>query len=137
MQNRDTAQDPVHLAREEQVNEYIDNYNSRERNRGSSSADLNSFSESFFFVNLLIDDALGGEAENIRAVASQPRRRPREPRRRPRMTPEQRAAYEEAERIADMKFYMLQIYKIIKPVVVCICLSILWVKISMAGSDYR
>ncbi|KAG0317023.1 hypothetical protein BGZ99_006553 [Dissophora globulifera] len=36
-----------------------------------------------------------------------------------------------------MKFYMLQIYKIIKPVVVCICLSILWVKISMAGSDYR
>ncbi|KAG0239112.1 hypothetical protein BGX31_003018 [Mortierella sp. GBA43] len=53
------------------------------------------------------------------------------------MTPEQQAAYEEAERIADMKFYMLQIYKIIKPVVVCICLSILWVKISMAGSDYR
>ncbi|KAF9185513.1 hypothetical protein BGZ51_002635 [Haplosporangium sp. Z 767] len=36
-----------------------------------------------------------------------------------------------------MKFYMLQIYKIIKPVVMCICLSILWVKISMAGSDYR
>ncbi|KAF9362169.1 Presenilin-1 [Mortierella sp. NVP85] len=83
------------------------------------------------------DDPLGGEADNIRAVANQPRRRPREPRRRPRMTPEQRAAYEEAERIADMKFYMLQIYKIIKPVVVCICLSILWVKISMAGSDYR
>jgi presenilin 1 len=53
------------------------------------------------------------------------------------LTPEQRAAYEEAERIADMKFYMLQIYKIIKPVVICICLSILWVKISMAGSDYR
>ncbi|KAG0341805.1 Presenilin-1 [Podila horticola] len=53
------------------------------------------------------------------------------------MTPEQRAAFEEAERIADMKFYMLQIYKIIKPVVVCIFLSILWVKVSMAGSDYR
>ncbi|KAF9322157.1 hypothetical protein BG003_005320 [Podila horticola] len=50
------------------------------------------------------------------------------------MTPEQRAAFEEAERIADMKFYMLQIYKIIKPVVVCIFLSILWVKVSMAGN---
>ncbi|KAF9914847.1 hypothetical protein BX616_007443 [Lobosporangium transversale] len=82
-------------------------------------------------------NVLGEEAENVRAVANQPRRRPREPRRRPQLTPEQRAAYEEAERIADMKFYMLQIYKIIKPVVVCICLSILWVKISMAGSDYR
>ncbi|KAG0206936.1 Presenilin-1 [Mortierella sp. GBA30] len=83
------------------------------------------------------NDPLGSEAENVRATANRPRRRPREPRRRPRLTPEQRAAYEEAERIADMKFYMLQIYKIIKPVVVCICLSILWVKISMAGSDYR
>ncbi|KAG0303970.1 hypothetical protein BGZ98_006065, partial [Dissophora globulifera] len=83
------------------------------------------------------NDGLGGEADNVRAVANQPRRRPREPRRRPRLTAEQQAAYEEAERIADMKFYMLQIYKIIKPVVVCICLSILWVKISMAGSDYR
>ncbi|KAG0371422.1 Presenilin-1 [Mortierella sp. AD032] len=82
-------------------------------------------------------EVLGEEGENIRATADRPRRRPREPRRRPRLTPEQRAAYEEAERIADMKFYMLQIYKIIKPVVVCICLSILWVKISMAGSDYR
>ncbi|KAF9933164.1 hypothetical protein FBU30_006330 [Linnemannia zychae] len=82
-------------------------------------------------------DGLGEEGDNIRATANRPRRRPREPRRRPRLTPEQRAAYEEAERIADMKFYMLQIYKIIKPVVVCICLSILWVKISMAGSDYR
>ena len=84
-----------------------------------------------------IGEALDNEGENIRATANRPRRRPREPRRRPRLTPEQRAAYEEAERIADMKFYMLQIYKIIKPVVVCICLSILWVKISMAGSDYR
>ncbi|KAF9993122.1 Presenilin-1, partial [Entomortierella chlamydospora] len=83
------------------------------------------------------NDLLGSEAENVRAIANQPRRRPREPRRRPRLTPEQRAAYEEAERIADMKFYMLQVYKIIKPVVVCICLSILWVKISLAGSDYR
>ncbi|KAF9911742.1 hypothetical protein EC991_002470 [Linnemannia zychae] len=82
-------------------------------------------------------EVLGDEGDNIRATANRPRRRPREPRRRPRLTPEQRAAYEEAERIADMKFYMLQIYKIIKPVVVCICLSILWVKISMAGSDYR
>ncbi|KAF8936841.1 Presenilin-1 [Haplosporangium gracile] len=82
-------------------------------------------------------EVLGDEGENIRATANRPRRRPREPRRRPRLTPEQRAAYEEAERIADMKFYMLQIYKIIKPVVVCICLSVLWVKISMAGSDYR
>ncbi|KAF9360759.1 Presenilin-1 [Mortierella sp. AD094] len=36
-----------------------------------------------------------------------------------------------------MKFYMMQVYKIIKPVVICICLSILWVKISLAGSDYR
>ncbi|KAG0290670.1 hypothetical protein BGZ96_005883 [Linnemannia gamsii] len=82
-------------------------------------------------------EVLGDEGENIRATANRPRRRPREPVRRPRLTPEQRAAYAEAERIADMKFYMLQIYKIIKPVVVCICLSILWVKISMAGSDYR
>ncbi|KAG0266658.1 Presenilin-1 [Mortierella polycephala] len=83
------------------------------------------------------NDPLGDEAENVRATANRPRRRPQEPQRRPRLTPEQRAAYEEAERIADMKFYMLQIYKIIKPVVMCICLSILWVKISMAGSDYR
>ncbi|KAF9576354.1 Presenilin-1 [Mortierella alpina] len=80
---------------------------------------------------------LGEEAENVRATANRPRRRPREPRRRPQLTPEQRAAYEEAERIADMKFYMLQIYKIIKPVVVCIVLSIVWVKISLGGSDYR
>ncbi|CAO3575213.1 unnamed protein product [Mortierella alpina] len=80
---------------------------------------------------------LDEEAENVRATANRPRRRPREPRRRPQLTPEQRAAYEEAERIADMKFYMLQIYKIIKPVVVCIVLSIIWVKISLGGSDYR
>lgn len=79
----------------------------------------------------------GVNPEDLRAIADRPRRRPREPRQRPRMTPEQRAAFEEAERIADMKFYMLQIYKIIKPVVVCIFLSILWVKVSMAGSDYR
>ncbi|KAG0098666.1 hypothetical protein BGZ93_010803 [Podila epicladia] len=79
----------------------------------------------------------GASPEDLRAIADRPRRRPREPRQRPRMTPEQRAAFEEAERIADMKFYMLQIYKIIKPVVMCIFLSILWVKVSMAGSDYR
>ncbi|KAF9425618.1 Presenilin-1, partial [Podila epigama] len=81
--------------------------------------------------------APGVSPEDLGAIANRPRRRPREPRPRPRLTPEERAALEEAERIADMKFYMLQIYKIIKPVVVCICLSILWVKISMAGSDYR
>ncbi|KAF9383236.1 Presenilin-1 [Podila verticillata] len=82
-------------------------------------------------------ETTGASPEDLRAIADRPRRRPREPRQRPRMTPEQRAAFEEAERIADMKFYMLQIYKIIKPVVVCIFLSILWVKVSMAGSDYR
>ncbi|KAG0231843.1 hypothetical protein BGW42_008592 [Actinomortierella wolfii] len=85
----------------------------------------------------LADDPLGPERDRIHETANRPRRRPQEPRRRPRLTPEQIAAYEEAERIADMKFYMLQVYKIIKPVVICICLSILWVKISMAGSDYR
>ncbi|KAF9957890.1 Presenilin-1 [Mortierella alpina] len=85
----------------------------------------------------ITNSPLGDEAENVRATANRPRRRPREPRRRPQLTPEQRAAYEEAERIADMKFYMLQIYKIIKPVVVCIVLSIVWVKISLGGSDYR
>ncbi|KAG0263864.1 Presenilin-1 [Actinomortierella ambigua] len=86
----------------------------------------------------LTEDPLGPEGDRIRETANRPRRRPQEPpTRRPRLTPEQIAAYEEAERIADMKFYMLQVYKIIKPVVVCICLSILWVKISMAGSDYR
>ncbi|KAG9325774.1 hypothetical protein KVV02_003646 [Mortierella alpina] len=85
----------------------------------------------------IMNGPLGEEAENVRATANRPRRRPREPRRRPQLTAEQRAAYEEAERIADMKFYMLQIYKIIKPVVVCIVLSIVWVKISLGGSDYR
>ncbi|KAF9935560.1 Presenilin-1 [Mortierella alpina] len=85
----------------------------------------------------ITNGSLGEEAENVRATANRPRRRPREPRRRPQLTAEQRAAYEEAERIADMKFYMLQIYKIIKPVVVCIVLSIVWVKISLGGSDYR
>ncbi|KAF9978911.1 hypothetical protein BGZ73_008416 [Actinomortierella ambigua] len=89
-------------------------------------------------TTLAAEDPLGSEGDRIRETANRPRRRPQEaPRRRPRLTPEQIAAYEEAERIADMKFYMLQVYKIIKPVVVCICLSILWVKISMAGSDYR
>ena len=32
---------------------------------------------------------------------------------------------------------MQQIYQIVKPVICCILLSILWVKISMAGSDFR
>ncbi|OAD76597.1 hypothetical protein PHYBLDRAFT_185773 [Phycomyces blakesleeanus NRRL 1555(-)] len=37
----------------------------------------------------------------------------------------------------DLKFYMHQIYLIIKPVVVCIVLSIFWVKVSFSGqSDY-
>lgn len=44
----------------------------------------------------------------------------------------------EQEEIADeLKFYMEQIYRIIKPVVVCILLSIFWVKVSFGGqSDY-
>ncbi|KAI8370710.1 Presenilin-domain-containing protein [Radiomyces spectabilis] len=37
----------------------------------------------------------------------------------------------------DLKFYMHQIYLVIKPVVVCIILSIFWVKVSFSGqSDY-
>lgn len=37
----------------------------------------------------------------------------------------------------ELKFYMEQIYRIIKPVVVCIILSIFWVKVSFDGSsDY-
>ncbi|KAF9114349.1 Presenilin-1 [Mortierella sp. AM989] len=108
--------------------------------RNKENQDLKEGSNQILTAKLLakqVNDPLGEDAENVRAIANQPRRRPREPRSRPRLTPEQKAAYEEAERIADMKFYMLQIYKIIKPVVVCMCLSILWIKISMAGSDYR
>ncbi|KAI8074829.1 Presenilin-domain-containing protein [Gongronella butleri] len=41
------------------------------------------------------------------------------------------------ERADDLKFYMNQIYLIIKPVVICILLSIFWVKIGFTdGSDY-
>ncbi|KAJ8329802.1 hypothetical protein O5D80_002000 [Batrachochytrium dendrobatidis] len=36
----------------------------------------------------------------------------------------------EQERIMDMRFYMKQIYTIIKPVMCCIILSVLWVKLS-------
>ena len=43
------------------------------------------------------------------------------------------------EEFADeLKFYMQQIYFIIKPVVACIILSIFWVKVAYSGSsDYR
>lgn len=37
----------------------------------------------------------------------------------------------------ELKYYMEQIYHIIKPVMMCITLSVIWVKISMAGSDFR
>lgn len=38
----------------------------------------------------------------------------------------------------ELRFYTLQIYRIIKPVVACIILSIFWVKVSYSGSsDYR
>ncbi|KAI8647386.1 hypothetical protein BD408DRAFT_141647 [Parasitella parasitica] len=38
----------------------------------------------------------------------------------------------------ELRFYTLQIYRIIKPVVACIVLSIFWVKVSYSGlSDYR
>ncbi len=43
----------------------------------------------------------------------------------------------EAEKADELKFYMIQIYRIIKPVVLCIFLSIFWVKVSFGGqSDY-
>ncbi|KAK9711011.1 hypothetical protein K7432_008095 [Basidiobolus ranarum] len=41
------------------------------------------------------------------------------------------------EQRSELQFYTAQIYQIIKPVLCCIILSILWVKISMSGSDYR
>lgn len=46
---------------------------------------------------------------------------------------------EEEEDFADeLKFYTQQIYLVIKPVVVCIVLSIFWVKVAFSGqSDYR
>lgn len=38
----------------------------------------------------------------------------------------------------DLRFYVQQIYFIIRPVVVCIILSIFWVKVAFSGSsDYR
>ena len=37
----------------------------------------------------------------------------------------------------ELKYYMQQIYLIVKPVVCCIILSVIWVKISLMGSDYR
>lgn len=45
---------------------------------------------------------------------------------------------DEEEFADDLKFYMQQIYFIIKPVVACIILSIFWVKVAFSGgSDYR
>lgn len=46
------------------------------------------------------------------------------------------APRDEAERIDDMKFYMSQVYQIIKPVMLCIILSILWVKCTFPTPDY-
>lgn len=44
---------------------------------------------------------------------------------------------EQEEKADELKFYMIQIYRIIKPVVLCIFLSIFWVKVSFGGqSDY-
>ncbi|CDS04907.1 hypothetical protein LRAMOSA07437 [Lichtheimia ramosa] len=44
---------------------------------------------------------------------------------------------DEEEFADDLKFYMQQIYFIIKPVVACIILSIFWVKVAFSGgSDY-
>jgi presenilin 1 len=51
---------------------------------------------------------------------------------------EEEKTLEEQESADELKFYMNQIYRIIKPVVVCIILSIFWVKVSFGGqSDYR
>ena len=44
----------------------------------------------------------------------------------------------EEERAEELKFYVEQIYKIVKPVLACILLSIFWVKVANSGqSDYR
>ncbi|RUS25801.1 hypothetical protein BC938DRAFT_471630 [Jimgerdemannia flammicorona] len=44
----------------------------------------------------------------------------------------------DAEAAEELKFYMHQIYLVIQPVVLCIVLSIFWVKIAFSGkSDYR
>ncbi|KAJ3397918.1 Presenilin-1 [Lobulomyces angularis] len=42
----------------------------------------------------------------------------------------------EEERIEDLKFYMIQVYEIIKPVLICIILSIFWVKSANPVSEY-
>nr|KAJ3420009.1 Presenilin-2 [Polyrhizophydium stewartii] len=42
----------------------------------------------------------------------------------------------EEERIQDMRFYMAQIYIILKPVMLCIALSVLWVKLSHPLDSY-
>ena len=46
---------------------------------------------------------------------------------------------QDSEEIAEeLRFYTNQIYRIIKPVVACIILSIFWVKVSFSKqSDYR
>ncbi|KAI8051773.1 Presenilin-domain-containing protein [Thamnidium elegans] len=50
---------------------------------------------------------------------------------------EQDEKIEQEEAADELKFYTEQIYRIIKPVVICIILSIFWVKVSFGGkSDY-
>jgi presenilin 1 len=45
---------------------------------------------------------------------------------------------EEDDDLDDLKFYTNQVYRIIKPVVACIILSIFWVKVGFSQtSDYR
>lgn len=43
----------------------------------------------------------------------------------------------EEEKAEELRFYVKQIYLIIKPVLCCILLSIFWVKISLQSSDFR
>jgi presenilin 1 len=44
----------------------------------------------------------------------------------------------EAEQAEELRFYVQQIYHIVKPVLACILLSIFWVKVANSGkSDYR
>jgi presenilin 1 len=51
---------------------------------------------------------------------------------------EEEKRLEEQEVADELRFYMNQIYRIIKPVVACIILSIFWVKVAFGGqSDYR
>ncbi|KAI3661149.1 hypothetical protein MP638_005586 [Amoeboaphelidium occidentale] len=75
--------------------------------------------------------------EQIRAIREQ---RLRE------MTPEQRRQLEEEWRMQqaraptdaeELKYYVEQIYHIVKPVIACIILSVFWVKTSLNGSDFR